>query len=203
LKNAVELTVNTFGGIDILINNTSAISISNTPETDTKRHDLMHQINTRGTFMCSKYCIPHLKRASNPHILNHSPLLDIVNHKRNWFGDHTAYTIAKYGMTLCAHGMSEELRDDKIGVNTLWPRTTISTAAVQNLLGGSSMMNASLTPEVMADVAYVILTSKSSTTTGNYFLDDEVLASVGITDLKKYQADPNLKPEELQPDFFC
>lgn len=169
-----------FGGIDILINNASAISLTGTLETDMKRFDLMHRINTRGTFMVSKFCAPHLKKSTNAHILNISPPL---NMDAKWFGPHVAYTMAKYGMSLCVLGMSEEFRDDKIAVNALWPRTSIATAAVHYALGGDSMMRLSRTDEIMADSAYVILTSKSANTTGKFFIDDEVLASVGVTDL--------------------
>jgi citronellol/citronellal dehydrogenase len=169
-----------FGGIDILINNASAISLTGTLETDMKRFDLMHRINTRGTFMVSKFCVPHLKKSSNPHILNISPPL---NMDAKWFGPHVAYTMAKYGMSLCVLGMSEEFKDDKIAVNALWPRTSIATAAVYYALGGDAMMKLSRTDEIMSDSAYVILTSNSGKTTGKFFIDDEVLASVGITDL--------------------
>ncbi|RKG87760.1 NAD(P)-dependent oxidoreductase [Corallococcus sp. CA049B] len=193
---AVAKAVETFGGIDILVNNASAISLTGTLDTPLKRFDLMHGINTRGTFACSQACIPYLKKSSNPHILNNSPPL---NMEPRWFGPHVAYTIAKYGMSLCALGMAEELKDDGIAVNTLWPRTVIATAAVQNLLGGDDTIKGSRKPEIMADAAYTILTKPSRSFTGNFCIDDEVLRAAGITDLDKYQSVPGA---ELLPDFF-
>ena len=193
---AVNKTVEKFGGIDILVNNASAISLTPTVQTDMKRYDLMHGINTRGTFVCSKTCIPHLQKAANPHILNLSPPL---NMEARWFAPHVAYTMAKFGMSMCALGMAEELRGDGIAVNTLWPRTVIATAAVQNLLGGDEAVARSRTPEIMADAAYVILTRPSREFSGNFCIDDEVLASAGITDLSKYQHKPGA---DLLPDFF-
>lgn len=199
VKKAVEFTVEKFGGIDILVNNASAISLTPTTETDMKKFDLMMSINTRGTFLCSKYCIPHLKKAKNGHILNLSPPL---NFQEKWFRNHTAYSIAKYGMSLCVLGMAGELRDSKIGVNSLWPRTSVGTAAVNNLLGGEEIMKISRKPEIMADSAHVILTSKSDKTTGNFFIDDEVLASIGVIDFSIYDMVPNTPYYELGPDFF-
>jgi citronellol/citronellal dehydrogenase len=193
---AVNKTVSTFGGIDILVNNASAINLTPTLQTDMKRYDLMHAINTRGTFVCSKACVPHLKKAQNPHILSLSPPLGM---EARWFAPHVAYTMAKFGMSMCALGMAEEFRDDGIAVNTLWPRTVIATAAVQNLLGGDAAVSRSRTPEIMADAAYVILTRPSREFTGNFCIDDDVLASAGITDLSKYQQTPGA---ELLPDFF-
>ncbi|GMU01879.1 NAD(P)-dependent oxidoreductase [Corallococcus caeni] len=193
---AVAKAVETFGGIDILVNNASAISLTGTLETPLKRFDLMHGINTRGTFACSQACIPYLKKSSNPHILNNSPPL---NMEPRWFGPHVAYTIAKYGMSLCALGMAEELKDDGIAVNTLWPRTVIATAAVQNLLGGDDTIKGSRTPEIMADAAYAILTKPSRSFTGNFCIDDEVLRAAGVTNFDKYQSVPGA---ELLPDFF-
>ncbi|MFP2896554.1 SDR family oxidoreductase [Corallococcus sp. 4LFB] len=193
---AVAKAVETFGGIDILVNNASAISLTGTLETPLKRFDLMHGINTRGTFACSQACIPYLKKSSNPHILNNSPPL---NMEPRWFGPHVAYTIAKYGMSLCALGMAEELKDDGIAVNTLWPRTVIATAAVQNLLGGDDTIKGSRTPEIMADAAYAILTKPSRSFTGNFCIDDEVLRAAGVTHFDKYQSVPGA---ELLPDFF-
>ena len=195
VKSAIAQTVAKFGGIDILINNASAISITNTLETDMKRYDLMHHINTRGTFLLSKTCIPHLLKSSNPHILNLSPPLS-MNPK--WFGMHVAYTMAKYGMSMCVLGMSDEFRGE-IGVNALWPRTAIATAAVKFALGGDGVMQRSRTEEIMGDSAYVILTSSAKKTTGQFFIDDEVL---GPIDLKKYNVDPAMPLEELMPDFF-
>ena len=200
VKAAVKKAVDTFGGIDVLVNNASAISLTGTLETPMKRFDLMHQINTRGTFLCSQACIPYLEKAENPHILNLAPPLKSITEAK-WFGPHVAYTMAKFGMTLCVLGMAEELRPKKIAVNALWPRTVIATAAVQNLLGGDDVMKGSRTPEIMADAAYVVLTRKSTDAgnTGQYFIDDEVLASAGITNLDGYQSVPGT---DLIPDFF-
>ena len=193
---AVAKAVETFGGIDILINNASAISLTGTVATTMKRYDLMHGVNTRGTFACSQACIPHLRKASNPHILNNSPPL---NMEPRWFGPHVAYTMAKFGMSMCVLGMAEELKPEGIAVNALWPRTVIATSAVQNLLGGDETMRGSRTPEIMADAAYVILTKPSREFTGNFCIDDEVLTQSGVTDLSKYQSVPGA---ELFPDFF-
>ncbi|WP_375745629.1 NAD(P)-dependent oxidoreductase [Corallococcus interemptor] len=193
---AVARAVETFGGIDILVNNASAISLTGTLDTPLKRFDLMHGINTRGTFACSQACIPYLKKSSNPHILNNSPPL---NMEPRWFGPHVAYTIAKYGMSLCALGMAEELKDDGIAVNTLWPRTVIATAAVQNLLGGDDTIKGSRKPEIMADAAYAILTKPSRSFTGNFCIDEEVLRAAGVTNFDAYQSVPGA---ELLPDFF-
>ena len=192
---AVAKTVETFGGIDILVNNASAISLTPTTATDMKRYDLMHGINTRGTFVCSKHCIPHLLKAQNPHVLNISPPL---NMETRWFAPHVAYTMAKYGMSLCVLGMAGEFKG-KIAFNALWPRTVIATAAVQNLLGGDTTIRGSRKPEIMADAAYVIFNRPASETTGNFYVDDEVLASAGKTDLSEYAVDPSAK---LLPDFF-
>ncbi|MBC7545913.1 MAG: NAD(P)-dependent oxidoreductase [Candidatus Sericytochromatia bacterium] len=193
---AVAKAVETFGGIDILINNASAISLTDTLETSMKRYDLMHSVNVRGTFLCPQACIPHLKKSGNPHILNNSPPLNMQAH---WFGPHVAYTMTKYGMSMCVLGMAEELRYDGIAVNALWPRTVIATAAVQNLLGGDGVMQGARSPEIMADAAYVILNRPSRETTGNFYIDDEVLASAGITDLSGYQMVPGA---DLIPDYF-
>jgi citronellol/citronellal dehydrogenase len=193
---AVARTVETFGGIDILVNNASAISLTSTEHTPMKRYDLMHQINTRGTFACSQACIPHLKRAENPHILNLSPPL---NMEERWFAPHVAYTMAKFGMSMCVLGMAGELRGAGIAVNALWPRTTIATAAIKNLLGGDAAMRGSRKPEIMADAAYAILTKPSRELTGKFLIDDEVLAGEGKTDLSEYAIDP---AAPLLPDFF-
>jgi citronellol/citronellal dehydrogenase len=193
---AVKQAVEKFGGIDILVNNASAISLTGTLETPMKRYDLMHQINTRGTYACSQACIPVLLKAANPHILNLSPPL---NMETRWFAPHVAYTMAKFGMSMCVLGMAEEFRSKKIAVNALWPRTAIATAAVQNLLGGDDVMKGCRTVEIMADAAHVILTRPSGECTGNFFVDDDVLRSVGVTDLSKYATDPNAP---LVPDFF-
>lgn len=193
---AVAKTVETFGGIDILVNNASAISLTGTEQTEMKRYDLMHQINTRGTFLCSKLCIPHLKKAANPHVLNLSPPL---NMETRWFAPHVAYTMAKFGMSMCVLGMAGEYKSAGIAFNALWPRTTIATAAINNLLGGNAMMKASRKPEIMADAAHVIFNRPAKECTGNFFIDDEVLASAGKTDLSEYAVDPT---QTLMPDFF-
>ena len=193
---AVEEAVARFGGIDILVNNASAIQLTGTLETPMKRFDLMHQVNTRGTFLVSQACIPHLKKAENPHILNISPPLNL---QPRWFAPHLAYTIAKYGMSLCVLGMAEELRSAGIAVNALWPRTVIATAAVENLLGGEETIRHSRKPEIMADAAHAILTRDSRSCTGNFFIDEEVLREEGRTDFDSYSVVPGA---DLLPDFF-
>ncbi len=193
---AVEKGADHFGGIDICINNASAISLTPTLQTDMKRFDLMHQINTRGTFLVSKTCIPYLLKSDNPHILNLSAPL---NMEENWFAQHVAYTMAKFGMSMCVLGMAGEFREQGIAVNALWPRTTIATAAVQNLLGGEELARRSRKPEIMGDAAHVVLTRPSREFTGNFCIDDEVLESAGVTDLSGYAVDSSV---ELAPDFF-
>ncbi|MFQ3582148.1 MAG: NAD(P)-dependent oxidoreductase [Chloracidobacterium sp.] len=193
---AVARTVDTFGGIDILINNASAISLTPTLQTPMKRYDLMHRINTRGTFVCSQAVLPHLLRSENPHILNISPPL---NMEARWFAPHVAYTMAKYGMSMCVLGMAEEFRHQGVGVNALWPRTAIATAAVQNLLGGDETIRRCRTPEIMADAAHAILTRSSRDCTGNFFIDEDVLRATGVTDFTRYAVDPTA---DLLPDFF-
>ena len=193
---AVEHTVAEFGGIDVCVNNASAISLTDSQMTDMKRYDLMMGINTRGTFMVSKYCIPHLKKADNPHILMLSPPLDM---KTKWFEHSTAYTMAKFGMSMCVLGMAGELKRDGIAVNALWPRTTIATAAVGNLLGGDAMMRASRTPEIMGDAAYAILTRPSREFTGQFCIDDKVLYQSGVRDFERYRVDATVP---LMSDFF-
>jgi citronellol/citronellal dehydrogenase len=194
---AVAKAVETFGGIDVLVNNASAISLTGTLDTDMKRYDLMHGINTRGTFLTSKCCLPHLLKAANPHILNISPPLQMLP---KWFAGHVAYTMAKFGMSMCVLGMAEEFRDKGVAVNALWPRTVIATAAVRNLLGGEEMIRRSRKPEIMADAAHAILTRNSRECTGNFFIDDEVLRQSGVTDFDRYAVEPG---QELIPDFFC
>ena len=194
--NAISKAVDTFGGIDVLINNASAISLTSTQHTEMKRYDLMHSVNTRGTFMVSKHAIPHLLKSDNPHVLNISPPL---NMDAKWFGPHVAYTMAKYGMSMCVLGMAEEYQSKGIAFNALWPRTAIATAAVKNLLGGEKAMRGCRKPEIMADSAYLILTKDASKNSGNFYIDDEVLAEVGVTDLSEYAVDPDA---ELLPDFF-
>jgi len=196
VRAAIDKAVETFGGIDILINNASAINLSGTLDLEMKRFDLMHQVNARGTFLCSKLALPHLKKASNPHILTLSPPL---NMRPQWFGTWLAYTMAKYGMSLCTLGLAQEFKRDGIAVNSLWPETTIATAAVRNLLGGEEMIRGSRTPEIVADAAYEILTRNAKECTGNFFLDVEVLNSIGVTDLSKYAVDAT---HTLQRDLF-
>lgn len=193
---AIAKTAETFGGIDIVVNNASAISLTNTQMTDMKRFDLMQQINTRGTFMVSKYAIPHLEKAENPHILMLSPPLDLQTH---WFAPHLAYSIAKYGMSLCVLGLAGELASKGIAVNALWPRTTIATAAVQNLLGGDKMVQASRTPEILADAAHMVFSKPSRSFSGQFLIDDSFMASEGVTDFTPYRVDPSVP---LMPDFF-
>ena len=193
---AVNKTVETFGGIDICVNNASAISLTNTVNTDMKRYDLMHQVNTRGTFLVSKTCIPHLAKSDNPHILNLSPPLDV---KAKWFAPNVAYTIAKFGMSLCVLGMAQELKVQGIAVNALWPRTTIATSAIKYIVGGDAMMQASRSPEIMADAAWHIFTKPSREFTGNFLIDDTFLVENGVTDLDRYRMDPT---QDLFPDFF-
>jgi citronellol/citronellal dehydrogenase len=196
VKAAMDKTVAHFGGLDVLVNNASAISLTGTTATTMKRYDLMHSVNTRGTFVCSQAAIPHLLQADNPHILNLSPPL---NMEAKWFKNHVAYTMAKFGMSMCVLGMAAELAGSGIAVNALWPRTTIDTAAIRNLLGGDTLAKRSRTPAIIADAAWHILTSPSRDRTGNFFIDDDVLESAGITDLSGYAVDPT---QELAPDFF-
>ncbi len=192
----VAAAVEEFGGIDILVNNASAIYLSPTEATPMKRYDLMHQVNIRGTFLCSKICTPHLKKSDNPHILNISPPL---NMEERWFAPHVAYTMAKFGMSMCVLGMAGEYRSHGFGVNALWPRTAIATSAVKNLLGGDEAISQSRKPEIMADAAHWIFSQKASETNGNFFIDDEVLEKAGVTDFDQYAITPG-KP--LMPDFF-
>jgi citronellol/citronellal dehydrogenase len=200
VADAVARTVKTFGGIDILVNNASAISLTDTLETDMKRFDLMHQINTRGTFLCSKLCLQHLARSANPHILMLAPPL---NFTERWFAPHLAYSIAKYGMSLCVLGLAGELRPRGIAVNALWPRTVIGTAALQVAMGGrgSDERRRVRNPQILADAAHLILTSSSRENTGKFHIDDEVLRSAGEADFSQYR-DPGVREEDLLPDFF-
>ncbi len=195
VESAVEKAVETFGGIDILVNNASAISLTGTRQTSMKRFDLMYAVNVRGTFACSKACLPYLEKASNPHILTLSPPL---NMKARWFSDHVAYTLSKYGMSMCVLGMAEEFRPAGIAVNALWPRTVIATAALA-MLGGRVNPEQCRTPEILADAAHAILIRDSRSCTGNFFIDDEVLAEQGITDLTRYAVNPE---QPLFPDLF-
>ena len=193
---AVSQAVRRFGGIDVCVNNASAINLSGTEALDLKRYDLMQSINTRGTFAVSRACIPHLKQSRNPHILTLSPPISL---EPRWLGPHIGYTIAKYGMTLCALGFAEEFRDAGIASNALWPRTLIATAAVQNLLGGDEAMAGSRKPELYADAAYVVLTRPSRQCTGNMFLCEDVLADEGVTDFDQYAY---MRGAEPQVDLF-
>ena len=196
IQQVVKDTVSKFGGIDILVNNASAINLSTTEQLEPKRWDLMHDINVRGTFFMSQACIPHLKKAANPHILNLSPPL---NMDPNWFSKHLAYTMSKYGMSMIVLGLAEELKPHRIAANALWPATTIATAAVQNLLGGDFLIQRSRTPEIVAEAAFHILKQPSFECTGNFFTDEEVLKKEGIIDFSKYAVNPDQK---LMPDLF-
>lgn len=191
---AVTAGVEKFGGIDICVNNASAIFLAGTLETPMKRFDLMHQINARGTYLVSQACLPHLLQSENPHILNLSPPL---NMEERWFAPHVAYTMAKFGMSMCVLGMAGEF-GGRVGVNALWPRTVIATAAVQNLLGGDLTISRSRKPDIMGDAAHWILT-QDKRTTGNFFIDDEVMARAGVHDLSVYS---NVEGADLLPDFF-
>lgn len=197
VRTAIEQAVKAFGGIDVCINNASAISLTGTLQTEMKRYDLMNQVNARGTFLCSKLTLPHLLKSDNPHILNLSPPLDM---SPKWFGPHVAYTMAKFGMSMCTLGMAEEFRSDGVAVNSLWPLTTIDTAAVRNVLGGEGMARTSRTPEIMADAAHVILTRSARECTGNFFVDEEVLRAAGVADFSGYA--PNADDGPLSADFF-
>jgi len=194
VKDAIDKTAASFGGLDIVVNNASAISLTPVTQTDMKRFDLMQQINARGSFMVSKHAIPHLLRSANPHILMLSPPLDMAE---KWFAPHTAYSMAKFGMSLVVLGLAGELRG-KVAVNALWPRTTIATAAIKNLLGGETVMRRSRTPEILADAAARIF-EKPRSFTGNFLIDDTFLAGEGVTDFDRYRADPS---QPLQVDFF-
>ena len=196
IKNAVDKAVETFGGIDILINNASAIALTPAEQTTPKQFDLMHDINVRGTFFVSQACIPHLKKSSNAHIITLSPPINLAT---KWLGNHVAYTMAKYNMTMIALGLAEELKKYKIASNSLWPKTTIATAAVQNLLGGDTLIKMSRNPEIIADAVYYIVSKPAAECTGNSFIDEEVLALEGITDLSHYAVTPGGR---LYTDLF-
>ena len=193
---AVEAAVARFGGLDICVNNASAIQLTGTLATDIRRYDLMHQVNARGTFVVSRACLPHLLKAENPHVLMLSPPLDMAP---KWFGNHVAYTMAKYGMSMCVLGMAEEFKDQGVAFNALWPRTGIATAAIEFALGGDEGMRHCRTPEIMGDAAYAIFNKPARECTGNFFIDDVLLYAEGERDFDKYRVDPT-KP--LMPDFF-
>jgi citronellol/citronellal dehydrogenase len=196
VRDAIERTVAQFGSIDIVVNNASAISLTRVADTDMRRFDLMHQINARGTFLVSKCAIPHLAKAANPHILMMSPPLDMAE---KWFAPHTAYTMAKFGMSMVVLGLAGELRPQCIAVNALWPRTTIATAAIKNLLGGEEIMRRSRRPEILADAAYRIFAKPAQAFSGQFLIDDTFLASEGVADFEPYRVEPD---GPLAPDFF-
>jgi citronellol/citronellal dehydrogenase len=192
---AVELAAERFGGVDVVVNNASAIDLSPTERIDMRRYDLLQDVNTRGTFVLSRACVPHLRRSANPHVLTLSPPLEL---EPAWFAAHTAYTISKYGMSMCTLGMAEEFRDDGIAFNSLWPRTLIATAAVRNVVGGDAALARSRRPEIMADAAHAIVTRPARACTGHFFLDEDVLAG---EDLDRYRAG-DAAEEDLLPDLF-
>jgi citronellol/citronellal dehydrogenase len=196
VKAAVEAAVERFGGIDVCVNNASAIQLTGTLQTDIRRYDLMHQVNARGAFIVSRASLPYLLKASNPHVLMLSPPLDM---SPRWFGNHVAYTMAKYGMSMCVLGMAEEFRDQGVAFNALWPRTGIATAAIEFALAGADGMKHCRTPDIMADAAHAIFNKPSRECTGNFFIDDLVLYDAGVREFDKYRVDPT-KP--LMPDFF-
>ena len=199
VKDCIQKVVDKFGGIDILINNASAINIVDTENISMKSYDLMNQINARGTFMLTKYCLPHLKNSSNPHVLNLSPPL---NMSARWFSQNLAYSMAKYGMSLCVLGHSDEFAPLGIAVNGLWPRTMVATAAVQVHLGGDAVIKKSRLESIVSDAAHEILTTKSTSCTGNFFVDEEVLKQTGTKCFAKYRVDPNITDEDLAMDGF-
>jgi citronellol/citronellal dehydrogenase len=196
VKTAIDQTAARFGGLDIVVNNASAISITSAADTDMKRYDLMQQINARGTFIVSKYAIPHLAKTANPHILMLSPPLDM---QEKWFARHTAYTMSKFGMSMVVLGLAGELRPKEIAVNALWPRTTIATSAIRNLLGGDQVMRMSRKPDIIADAAHAIFLKPAKSFTGNFLIDDTFLAAEGVTDFDAYRIEP---AQPLQSDFF-
>lgn len=196
IEAAVAKAVEAFGGIDVLVNNASAIRLSTANSTDSKQYDLMQDINVRGTYMVSKACIQHLRKASNPHILTLSPPINLTE---KWFAKHTAYTISKYSMSMVAFGLAAELKKDVVASNCLWPKTTIATAAVNNLLGGDALMKMSRKPQIMGDAAYFILQKKAADFTGQFLIDEDVLKANDITDFEQYAVTPGGR---LYPDLF-
>src|SRR5260221_8752380 len=196
VASAVEKCVATYGGIDICVNNASAIQLTGTLQTDMKRYDLMNGINARGTYLVSRTCIPHLKRSANPHVLMLSPPLDM---NARWFKGHTAYTMAKYGMSMCVLGMAAEFQDEGVAFNALWPRTGVATAAIRNALAGDEGMRRCRKPDILADAAYLIFNKRARDFSGNFLIDDTFLAENGVTDFDSYRIDPT---KDLMPDFF-
>ncbi|MCB1550227.1 MAG: NAD(P)-dependent oxidoreductase [Hyphomicrobiaceae bacterium] len=196
VEDAVAQTVARFGGIDICVNNASAISLTPIDATEMRRFDLMHGVNARGTFLVSKTCVPHLRKSANPHILMLSPPLDM---KAKWFAGHVAYSMAKFGMSLVVLGLAKELEKDGIAVNALWPRTTIATAAIKNILGGDRLMQVSRTPDILADAAHLVFTQPSRAFTGRFLIDDTLLYEHGVRDFEPYKVTPQAV---LAPDFF-
>ena len=196
VKAGIARTVEMFGGIDIVVNNASAVQVTPVADTDMRRFDLMNGVNARGTFMVSKFAIPHLEKAENPHVLMNSPPLDM---KERWFAPHTAYSMAKFGMSMVALGLAGELRNKGIAVNALWPRATIATSAIQNLLGGDAIIRMSRKPEIMADAAYAIFNKKAADFTGHFLIDDSFLYTEGVRDFEHYRVDPT---QPLAPVFF-
>lgn len=196
VRDGLERTVAAFGGLDIVVNNASAVQVTPVTQTDMKRFDLMHQVNARGTYMVSKYAIPYLEKSANPHILMNSPPLDM---QEKWFAPHTGYSMAKFGMSLVVLGLAGELRSKGIAVNALWPRTTIGTSAIRNLLGGDETVQMSRSPEIMADAAYAIFQKPAKSFTGHFLIDDSFLAGEGVTDFEHYRIDPS---RPLAPCFF-
>ncbi|TRY18724.1 NAD(P)-dependent oxidoreductase [Tessaracoccus rhinocerotis] len=199
IARAVEATLAEFGGIDVVVNNASVIDLSRTAELAAKKYDLMQDVNVRGTFMLSRAAVPALRESANPHILSLSPPLNL---SPRWLGAHTGYTLAKYGMTMATLGLAAEFAEDGIAANTLWPRTTIATAAVRNVIGGDRLMAVSRTPEIYADAAYEVITRPASSCTGQTLVVEDVLAEVGVTDLARYAAVPGTPDEMLFPDIF-
>ncbi|MGE0361374.1 MAG: SDR family oxidoreductase [Vicinamibacterales bacterium] len=198
VKAAVRAAVERFGGVDVLVNNASAIYLTGTLDTPIRRFDLMHQVNTRGTFLATQHCLPHLVRSANPHVLNIAPPLNL---NPRWFAPHVAYTMAKYGMSLCVLGMAEEFRGQGVAVNALWPRTAIDTAAITLIAGEETRRHRTRKASIVADAAHWVLTRPSRECTGNFFVDDEVLRAAGVTDLSRYLPE-GARESDLMPDFF-
>jgi citronellol/citronellal dehydrogenase len=195
---AVQLAVETFGGIDILINNASAIQLTGTLKTDMKKYDLMNQVNTRGTYLCAQACLPYLLKSENPQVLTLSPPLNV---EARWFENHVAYSIAKFGMSLCTLGMAAEFKG-KVAFNSLWPKTIIATAAIEFAVGNAQMMQLGRKASIMADAAAAILQKDAKTVSGNFYIDEDLLRAEGVTDFTEYRVNPNTPENQLLPDFF-